>query len=218
MLPAFVRTYYCFTAQLFKERETHICKCRLSVHARFLLHYGNKVVESVMLFFRDRDFFLYQLIVFNKFCCGESNGKSCRLDFGFKKRCRRMNTAVYCGDRIVRDITVSAEVHASRLFTIPCDMYCVVDKLIDTLILNRRYRHYGYTEYTFKVVYMDRTAVCFYLVHHVEGEYHRNTEFHQLHGKIKVTFDIRCVNYIDNTAEIIVKKKVTGHYLFARIR
>ena len=74
MLLTFVRTYYSFTAQLFKEREAHICKCSLSVNACFLLHYGNKVVESVMLFFGDRDFFLYQLIAFNEFCCGKPYG------------------------------------------------------------------------------------------------------------------------------------------------
>lgn len=57
MLLAFVRTYYGFTAQLFKEGEAHIGKRRFSVHACFLLHYGNKVVESIVLFLRNGDFF-----------------------------------------------------------------------------------------------------------------------------------------------------------------
>lgn len=58
MLLAFVRTYYGFTAQLFKEGEAHIGKCRFSVHTCFLLHYGNKVVESVVLFLGNGDFSL----------------------------------------------------------------------------------------------------------------------------------------------------------------
>ena len=91
----------------------------------------------------------------------------------------------------------------------------MVDKLVNTLVFDCRNRNNGYAEYTFQVVYTDRTAVCFYLVHHIEGKYHRNTELHQLHSEVQVSFDIRCVHYVYNSAEVVIKQKVAGHDLFA---
>ena len=87
MLLAFVRTYYGFTAQLFKEGEAHIGKRRFSVHACFLLHYGNKVVESIVLFLRNGDFFLYLFIILNQLRCGKSHRKPCRPYIRLKQCC-----------------------------------------------------------------------------------------------------------------------------------
>lgn len=94
----------------------------------------------------------------------------------------------------------------------------MVDKLVYTFVFYGGNRHYGYSQYPFKIVYTDRTSVCLYLVHHIERKHHRYAKLHKLHCKIKVTLDIRSINYIYDTAEIIVQQKITGHYFFVRIR
>ena len=129
-----------------------------------------------------------------------------------------MYTAVNSGDRVVRIVTVGAEIHTGGLFAVSRNMYRMVDKLVYTFVFYGGNRHYGYSKYPFKIVYTDRTSVCLYLIHHIERKHHRYAKLHKLHCKIKVTLDIRSINYIYDTAEIIVQQKITGHYFFVRIR
>ena len=125
-----------------------------------------------------------------------------------------MYTAVNSGNRVVRIVAVGAEVHTGGFFTVSRNMYRMVDKLVYTFVFYGGNRHYGYSQYPFKIVYTNRTSVCLYLVHHIECKHHRYAKLHKLHCKIKVTLDVRSINYIYDTAEIIVQQKITGHYFF----
>ena len=52
---------------------------------------------------------------------------------------------------------------------------------------------------------VDAAATACELVHHVEGKYHRNTEFHQLHGKIKISLNIGSIYNINDSCRLLIQ-------------
>lgn len=202
-----------FFAEVLKEREPHVCQGGFAVHSCLLLHDVHKVVERMLLFVWYVDLLPDKLVVFDQLCRRKPHGKPRRLYVRREQHRSRVDTAVHCSHLVSRIPAFGAEIHAYRYFPIARDVYRVVDKFVDTLVFRRGDRNDRYSEYLLKLVDEDRAAVGAYLVHHVEGEHHRYPKLHELHGEVEVSFDIRSVNDVDDTAGVGVQQKIPGDYL-----
>ena len=213
MLAALPGAHDGFFAEVLKERETHVCQGGFAVHSGLLLHDVHKVVERMLLFVWYVDLLPDKLVVFDQLCRRKPHGKPRRLYVRREQHRSRVDTAVHCSHLVSRIPAFGAEIHAYRYFPIARDVYRVVDKFVDTLVFRRGDRNDRYSEYLLKLVDEDRAAVGAYLVHHVEGEHHRYPKLHELHGEVEVSFDIRSVNDVDDTAGVGVQQKIPGDYL-----
>ena len=88
------------------------------------------------------------------------------------------------------------EILTCRRFLITCHMNSMLYKLLDTLILAGRNRNYWKSQSFLHFVDQYRSTVLLHLIHEVERKNHRDIQFHELHGEIKITLDIRCIDNI----------------------
>ena len=58
--------------------------------------------------------------------------------------------------------------------------YCLIYQFTNALALSRSDRHHGNPEGTAHLLYINRAAVGAHLVHHVQRQYHRDSQFQQL--------------------------------------
>ena len=124
-------------------------------------------------------------------------------------------------DRMQRTVDGTAvvirltEVLSARFFLVFGHMDSMGNQFIDSLVFCSRNRDNRDAKSLFHLVHEHRTAVFAYLIHHVEGQYHRNVEFHQLHRQIQVSFDICRIYNIDDAARMLVQNEIPGDDLFA---
>ena len=73
-------------------------------------------------------------------------------------------------------------------------------------------------KFTRKFVQVDLVAILLHDVHHVDRHDHRDAEFGQLCGKIKVALKVRAVDDVENDIRAFRDKVCSGNDLFQRIR
>ena len=113
---------------------------------------------------------------------------------------------------------VRAEVRHSGQRLFPRGVDHAVDKLGHALALHGADGHDRYADETAELLHIDRAAVCVDLVHHVERDDRRHTQFEKLERKVEVALDIRRVDYIDDAVGLLVDDEVARNYLLLRIR
>ena len=124
-------------------------------------------------------------------------------------------------DRMQRTVDGTAvvirltEVLSARFFLVFGHMDSMGNQFIDSLVFCSGNRDNRDAKSLFHLVHEHRTTVFAYLIHHVEGQYHRNVEFHQLHRQIQVSFDICRIYNIDDAARMLVQNEIPGDDLFA---
>ena len=85
---------------------------------------------------------------------------------------------------------ISAEIDFLRHLAVPCDVYGMFDQFVNAFLLCRRNRNNRHAEQMFHSVNVYRTAVNPNLVHHVQGNDHRNVQIQQLQRQKQITLDI----------------------------
>ena len=88
------------------------------------------------------------------------------------------------------------EILTCRRLLITRHMNSMLYKLLDTLILAGRNRNDRKSQGLLHLIDQYRSTVFLHLIHEVERKNHRDIQFHELHGEIKVTLDIRCIDNI----------------------
>ena len=153
-------------------------------------------------------------IAFDEFGCGKALRDTGFLCMIFNKDHDAVKASV---DRTALVVFVT-EIQSSGAFLVFSDMKGMVDQLMDTFILGRRDRYDRNPEFMLHLVNEDGSAVAPDFVHHVQGEYHRDIELHQLHGQIEISFDIGGIYDIDDAAGLFVQDKLAGDDLLGSIR
>ena len=87
---------------------------------------------------------------------------------------------------------------AQGALLIACHMHGMPYHLVHALISHGGNGDDGYAEQRLHLVDAHGTMVVLYLVHHVEGQYHGDAKFHQLHGQVQVALYARCIHYVDD--------------------
>ena len=85
--------------------------------------------------------------------------------------------------------------------------------LCDTCSLQCRDLNYLAAELTGKLGDVDLISVFLYNVHHVDGNYNRNTELGELGGEVKVTLKVRTVDDIEYSIGALADKYVSRYDL-----
>ena len=94
----------------------------------------------------------------------------------------------------------------------------MIDQFVDSFILHCRNGNYRNPQDLFQFVNPDGASVGSYFIHHIQSKNHRNAQFHQLHGKIEISFDIGCIHNVDNTGRLFIEQKISCHDLLTGIR
>ena len=87
-------------------------------------------------------------------------------------------TAVH---RTARAVPGIAEVNAARCLAVAGHVQCVLDQLVNALILGGGNWHNRHTEQLLQLVDHDGAAVGADLIHHVQRQNQRNVQLHELH-------------------------------------
>lgn len=66
--------------------------------------------------------------------------------------------------------------------------------------------------------YINVVAAGSHLIHHVEGNDHGDSQFHQLEGKIQVPLNIGGIHNVDNSLGMLLQDKIPGDNLLRCIR
>ena len=90
-------------------------------------------------------------------------------------------------------------------------------KLVNTFIFGSRNRHDRNSEQCLHVIDPDGAAIASDLVHHVEGENHRDIELDQLHREIQVSFYIRRIDNINDTLRLLTEDILARYDFFIGI-
>ena len=213
MFLAFVRLYHRLMAKLLYEAESHIRDGCRSVQTSFLFHLADDVLQHILFVFRKFKSLQYQRIAFNQF----GRCKSGRYASQFCMILNQVHYTVKAPVNCAPVFVFVTEIGSARLFLILSDMQSMSYKLVDTFILCGRNRHHRYAQHVFHFVYMYSSAVAAYLVHHVQRQYHRRVQLHELHGQIKVSFDIGGIHYVDDACRLLVENELSRHYLLAGV-
>ena len=94
----------------------------------------------------------------------------------------------------------------------------MTNQLVNTLVLSSGNRHYWYPQHFFQGVNTDTATIRANLIHHIQGQHHRNIQLHQLHGKTKIPLQIGSIHNINNACRLFLQKKFSGNNFLAGIR
>ena len=96
-------------------------------------------------------------------------------------------------------------------------MYGVVHHLVNALVLHSADRDDGYAEHPLHAVDADGSAVALQLVHHIECQHHRYTQFHQLHSEVEVALDVCGIHNVDDAARLVFEDETAADDFFAGV-
>ena len=214
MLAALFWFYHGLTADFFNKIKAHIRNRRRAVQAALRLHLTDDMLEHLFLVFIEGQLLQDQRIALCQLARRKPHRNIRPCGVILDQMHDRVQRAVN-GTAVVIRLT---EVLSARFFLIFGHMDSVRHQLLDSLVFRSGNRDNRDAETLFHLVDEYGTAVLAHLVHHVERQYHRNVEFHQLHRQIQVPLDIRRIYNIDDAARMLIQDKVPGNDLLARIR
>ena len=108
--------------------------------------------------------------------------------------------------------------HAHRFASALACAVRLVHQLLDALAFERGNLHDGDAELVFQRLRVDLVARLFHRVHHIERDHHRNFYLHQLSGEIKVAFQVRRVDDVDDEVGLFVQYVIARDDLFGSVR
>ena len=202
MLTALIAFYDRLRYGFFNKRIAHIGKSGIAVKTRVVLHFNYAVFDKLTLVFvKFQPVGKIFVVALNELCSAKSRryGYIACVILDYMSNC--VNTAVH---RAVR-----TEVYPLWQNAIFRNIYHFIRKLGNTLVLCGAYRDYGNAETLAEFFNVNRAAVRSYLVHHIERHDHRQVKLQKLQRQIKISLNIRSVNYVDYTVGLSVKYKIT---------
>jgi len=211
MLAALFWFYHGLTADFFNKIKTHIRNRRRAVQAALRLHLTDDMLEHLFLVFIEGQLLQDQRIALCQLARRKPHRNIRPCGVILDQMHDRMQRTVD-GTAVVIRLT---EVLSARFFLVFGHMDSMGNQFIDSLVFCSGNRDNRDAKSLFHLVHEHRTAVFAYLIHHVEGQYHRNVEFHQLHRQIQVSFDICRIYNIDDAARMLVQNEIPGDDLFA---
>ena len=211
MLAALFWFYHGLTADFFNKIKTHIRNRRRAVQATLRLHLTDDMFEHFFLVFIEGQLLQDQRIALCQLARRKPHRNIRPCGVILDQMHDRMQRTVD-GTAVVIRLT---EVLSARFFLVFGHMDSMGNQFIDSLVFCSGNRDNRDAKSLFHLVHEHRTAVFAYLIHHVEGQYHRNVEFHQLHRQIQISFDICRIYNIDDAARMLVQDEIPGDDLFA---
>ena len=201
MLTALTTFYDRLCHGFFNKRIAHIGKSSVAVKTRIVLHFNYAVFnEFSLVFIKLKPVGKVFVVALNKLCSAKSrrNGYIACVILDYMRNC--VNTTVHG--------TVRTEVYPLWQNAIFRNIHHFIRKLGNALVLCCAYRDYGNAEALAELFNINRAAVRPDLVHHIECHDHRQIKLQKLQRQIKISLNIRSVNYIDYTVGLSVKYKI----------
>ena len=191
-------------AESFDKGETHLGHRCSTVKTPLLLHLYNQMFQGLLLILGKLQSLHHHSITFDELGGGKTNRNVSPLGMIFNQMHDAVQATVYSTTMIV----LVAEILTNRCFLILCDMDGMFHQLGDTLVFGGRDRHHRQTQDLFHFVHQNGTAIVAHLIHHIEGQHHGNTQFHQLHGQIEVTLDIVGIHNVDDGLRLFLNDEL----------
>ena len=205
MLAALFWFYHGLTADFVNKIKTHIRNRRRAVQAALRLHLTDDMLEHLFLVFIEGQLLQDQRIALCQLARRKPHRNIRPCGVILDQMHDRMQRTVD-GTAVVIRLT---EVLSARFFLVFGHMDSMGNQFIDSLVFCSGNRDNRDAKSLFHLVHEHRTAVFAYLIHHVEGQYHRNVEFHQLHRQIQVSFDICRILMMPRGCSFRTKFRVT---------
>ena len=200
-------------ADLFNKGKAHIGNGCGTVKTTLCFHLDNDMLQCFLFILVKLKLLQDQMIPLCQLGGCKTDGYACIFRMILDQVHDSMKAAVNSTAMII-SIT---EVLSAGTFLIFGYMHGVGDQLPDSFIFGSRNGDNRNPKLGFHFVDQNGAAVFSDLIHHVEGKYHRDIQLHQLHGKIQITFDIRCINDVDDTLWVLVQDKIPGNDLLTGI-
>ena len=178
VLAAFTGPHNGFVAETFNKVEPHIRQRCLAVQTRLTFQLGNRVTEQLGLVRIEVQRGFDQRIALDQLCCGKTQRQPGAGSVILDQMAYGVYTAVH---RTARAVPGVAEVNAARRLAVAGHMQCVLDQLVDALILGGGNWHNRHAEQLLQLVDHDGAAVGADLIHHVQRQNQRNVQLHELH-------------------------------------
>ena len=201
-------------AELHDECKAHVGDGSAAVEPALLLHLRDNVPDGILLVFVECKLRADQPVALDHLACGEPQRETRLLCVILDEVTDAVDAAVYCA-AVVRFI---AEILPERFLLIVCDVDCVLDQLVDALILRRGDRHDRHAEQLLHHVDIYAAAVCGQLIHHIERNDRRDVHFEELHCQIEIALDIRDIDDVDDRMRLFLQNKITRDDLLAAVR
>ena len=106
---------------------------------------------------------------------------------------------------------------SARSFLIMGNMDGMVYQFTDTLPFGSRNRNNRNAEHLLHAVDHHRSSIPCQFIHHIQSQHHRNIQFHQLHGQIQVSFNIRRIHNIDDAMWMRFENKLPRYNFLSTI-
>ena len=206
MFLTFLRLDNCFATYRFNKVITHIRQSCVSVHIMFFFHLDDTVFQQFQFVLVQFQFFCDGRIFFDQFCCRKTDGDTCFFRMVFNLVAHRVDTSV--------NRTGRTEVIYFGIFFLLCHTNCDLHQFIDTLIFHRTDGNNGDTQFFGHFLHVDSTAIVTHFVHHVQRQYHGDMHFDKLQCQVQVSFNICCINDIDDTVGFFIQNKVPCYDFF----
>ena len=213
LLLAFMRTQNGLTAHLIDKAETHICHCGTTVQTSFFLHLLQNMLDGFLFVLRKSQSLNNQRVILYELSGSKSKGNISLQGMILYEMHDGMQTTVNGSSVIIG----TAEVLPARSFLITGYMNGMLHHLVNTFVLHGTDRDDWNTQQTFHLVDSDGSTVVFHFVHHVQRQYHRDVQLHQLHGKVKASLYARRVYDVNDAAGMVVQNKLAAHHLLVRV-
>ena len=216
VLATLLRAHDRARTEVLEEGEAHVGQGRLAVKPRVALHSLDELADCRALVGRHGKRRLHGRVALDELGRGKACGKPRLLGIGLHDVHCRVDALVQGAGLLVLVVGM-AEVHTPRRFAETRHMQGVFHKLVDALVLGGRNGDDGNAKLALELVDEHRSAVGAYLVHHVEGEHHGDSELHELHGEIHVALDVGGIHDVDDTVGARVKQEIARDDLLAGI-
>ena len=194
MFLAFPAFYHAVGAKAVDKRIAHIGQSCLAVRIEFAFHFRDGVLHHILLVVREVQGVQHGLVALHQF--GGSKPRR-RLD-AFRVVLHKVRNGV---DRPM--YRAGTKILAPWILAVLRGPHSGLDQFVNALVFAGRDRDHRHPEFLLQFVNLNGPAVRADLVHHIEGDYHRDIQLNQLHTQIKVALDIGCIHDVDNPVRFI---------------
>ena len=214
MLSALFRFNHRCIAHISDKRKPHCCNGCGTIQTAFFLHLLNDMLNHFLFILIQLQFFHNSGITFCQLAGCKSNRNIRFFRMIFNQMHDSVKTSVYSAALLI----FTAKVCSPWLFLIFCHMNRMTYQLVDTFIFSCRYGNDRYSQHFFHLIHQDRTAIFPHFIHHIQCQNHGDIQFHQLHGEIQISFNIRRIHNINDSLGMLIQHKLTSHNFLTGIR
>ena len=176
----------------------------MAVKAALLLHLRDDVLHHLLLVAVQAEARRHGFVAADEPAGDEAGRKAGTLRMVLDQMHEAVEAAVHRSAVVI----LVAEILAFRFLLILGDMYGMLHKFAHTFAGGSGNRYDRDAEQALHLIDTDGTAVAPQLIHHIERQYHRHIQLHQLHGQVEVAFDIVGINDIDDRLGLLVNDEV----------